>query len=60
MNFNSRFFKGQYFCKSESNAEGKKCDTQHFEDFKKADGINRPIFTGRLLRYCKKVEYKTE
>jgi hypothetical protein len=42
MNFNSRFFKGQYFCKSESNAEGKKSDTQHIEDFKK-DNFYWPI-----------------
>jgi hypothetical protein len=58
--FKNRFFKGQYFCKNESNAEGKESDTKNFKDFKKAEGINRPIFTGRFLRCCKKVDYEAE
>jgi hypothetical protein len=34
-NFKSRFLKGQYLCKIESNAEGKERDTQHFKNLKR-------------------------
>ncbi len=34
-NFKSRFLKGQYLCKNESNAEGKESDTQHFKNLKR-------------------------